>query len=113
MEITKDLETLCGLIEEQISDHTRKIHNGGMSTGDLDTIDKLTHTLKSIKAVLQMDDGYSSRYDYSRGSYGRRRDSMGRYSRNTLVDKMRELMADAPDDRTRIEIQRMVEKLDA
>ena len=52
------------------------------------------------------------------GSYARKRDSMGRYSRergysrNDLADKMRELMADAPDDRTRQEIQRMVEKLE-
>ena len=93
------------------NDLTRKIRNGGMSTGDLDTIDKLTHTLKSVKGVLHMDDGYSGRYD--RGSYARNRDSMGRYSRNTLADKMRDLMMDAPDDRTRQEIQRMVDKLDA
>ena len=72
--------------------------------------------------------GNSSRRSY-RGSYGRggsyaqRRDSRGRYSnergysregysRNDLADKMRELMDEAPDDRTRQEIQRMVEKLE-
>lgn len=60
---------------------------------------------------------------YRGGSYrgGRsyaRRDSRGRYSnergysRNDLADKMRELMEDAPDDRTRQEMERMVSKLE-
>lgn len=40
-------------------------------------------------------------------------DRAARYpNRNDLADKMRELMADAPDDQTRREIQRMVDKLD-
>lgn len=112
MEIRKDLEALCDIISEQIADLSRKIRNNGMSGGDLDNLDKLTHTLKSIKAVLAMEnDGYSSR---DHGSYrGSRRDSMGRYSRNDLADRMRELMNDAPDERTRLDMQRMIDKLDA
>lgn len=135
MDYTKDLEMLCEVIGEQIADKTRKIKNGGMSTGDLETIDKLTHTMASVKKILAFmeDDGYSGYDDGSyRGSYrgtysrtgghgsyrGQRRDDMGRYigdrgySRNNLADKMRELMMDAPDDRTRQEMQRMVEKLE-
>jgi len=114
MDSRKDLESLCEIVEEQIADLTRKIRNNGMSSGDLETVDKLTHTMKSIKGTLaMMDDGYSGR-----GSYARR-DSMGRYagergySRATLADKMRDLMRDAPDDRTRQEMMRMVERLDA
>lgn len=122
MDYTKDLENLCEVVGEQIADITRKVRNSGMTTGDLDTIDKLTHAMKSIKGVMAMgDDGYSGRYPYyldERGGVsmaGRRnakRDSMGRYSRNDLSDKMRELMDDAPDERTRQEIRRLVEKLD-
>ena len=115
MDSRKDLEALCEIVEEQIGDLSRKIRNNGMSSGDLDALDKLTHTLKSLKAVLAMDDdGYSGRM---RGSY--KRDSRGRYSsehgysRTNLADRMRELMADAPDDRTRQEMMRMVEKLEA
>lgn len=114
MDIRKDLESLCDIIAEQLKDIIRKIRNGGMSSGDLDTLDKLTHTMKSTKGVLKMldeDDGYSG--GAFRGSYrGGRRDSMGRYSRNDLADKMRELMADAPDDRTRQEIHRLVERME-
>ena len=141
MDIMKDLENLCDILSEQISDITRKAKNG-MSAGDLEMIDKLTHSLASVKkimAFMEDEDGYSGNYypmggvyadggtDGSyrrsyRGSYargrGQRRDSMGRYSgergysRSDLADKMRDLMMDAPDDRTRQEMQRMVEKLE-
>lgn len=138
MDIMKDLETLCGVISDKISEKTRKIKNSGMNDGDLETIDKLTHSLASVKKIMAFmeDEGeYSGNYPMSyresyRGSYrggsynggsyrNQRRDSVGRYSgergysRNDLADKMRDLMMDAPDDRTRQEIQRMVEKLEA
>ena len=135
MDIMKDLEMLCDVLSDKLAEKTRKVKNGGMSDGDLDTIDKLTHALASVKKIMAFmeDEGeYSGYYPMGgsyresyRGSYGhggsyaRKRDSMGRYSgergysRNTLADKMRDLMMDAPDDRTRQEIQRMVEKLEA
>ena len=135
MDIMKELESLCDVLSEKIADKTRKIKNGGMNDGDLETIDKLTHSLASVKKIMAFmeDEGYSGYYPMScadggsyrnsyRNSYargrGQRRDSMGRYSgergysRSDLADKMRDLMMDAPDDRTRQEIQRMVEKLE-
>lgn len=56
---------------------------------------------------------------YARGR-GRnaKRDSMGRYSSNgysrtgDLADRLRELAADAPDDRTRTEIHKLVSKME-
>lgn len=87
----------------------------------------------------EMDDGYSERM-YSRGydrggsyrgsygeggSYGRgrgryaNRDSMGRYSSNDgysrggdIVDELRSLMQDAPDEQTRQEMQRLIQKME-
>lgn len=133
MDIMKDLETLCNLLADKLAEKTRKIKNGGMSDGDLETIDKLTHAMASVKKIMAFmeDEGeYSGYYpmgsyrdsyrgSYRGGSYAQKRDSMGRYSRergysrNDLADKMRDLMMDAPDDRTRQEIQRMVDKLEA
>jgi len=141
MDYTKDMEMACELLHEQLGDLVRKIKNNGMSTGDLEKLDKLTHSLKSVKGTMQMEqadeEGYSGMYPYmgyGRGSYerdgnsmtggsyargrGQRRDSMGRYSgergysRNDLSDKMRELMEEAPDERTRREIQQMIDRLD-
>jgi len=128
MDIKNDLELLCEMISEKIADKTRKIQSNGMTDGDLDTIDKLTHSLASVKKIMAFmdDEEYSGNYPDSyrmayRGSYrggSYKRDRMGRYSgergysRNDLADKMRDLMRDAPDDRTRQEMQRMVEKLE-
>ena len=104
---------------------------GEMTAGTLDVVDKLAHTVKNLDKIIEAyeEEGNSGYYPYayddgmSRGgrsyngsyrgrSYARRRDSMGRYSRDGLADKMRELMSDAPDDRTRQEIKRLVEKLE-
>ena len=105
---------------------------GEMTAGTLEVVDKLAHTVKNLDKIIEVyeDEGNSGYYPYAyddgmnrggrpynggsyRGrSYARRRDSMGRYSRDGLADKMRELMEDAPDDRTRQEIKRLVEKLE-
>lgn len=142
MDYTKDMEMGCELLHEQFSDLVRKIKANGMSTGDLDKLDKVAHALKSIKGTMQMEkadeEGYSGMYPYmgyGRGGYDRggsytdggsyargrtnaRRDSMGRYSgergysRNDLSDKLRELMEDAPDEHSRKKIQRLIEDMD-
>lgn len=54
---------------------------------------------------------YEGSYDEG-GSYRRRRDSMGRYSRAGMADKLRELMEDAPDERTREKLQQMISQMD-
>lgn len=71
------------------------------------------------------NDGRSYRGSYrdgmsgARGRTNARRDSMGRYSsergysRTGLADELRGLMADAPDERTRQEIQRLADKLES
>ena len=127
MEYMKDFENLCEILSEKLAEKTRKIKNNGMSDGDLETVDKLAHSLASVKkimAFMEDEEGYSGYHPYResyRGSYrggSYKRDRMGRYSgergysRNDLADKMRELMDEAPDDRTRQEMQRMVEKLE-
>ena len=90
MNYIDELHELCDTIKNEISDANDKIEKAGgkLSAGDIDYIDKLTHTLKSVKAVIAMmegDDEYSSRYydgmSYARGRGSRaKRDSMGRYA---------------------------------
>lgn len=65
--------------------------------------------------------GYSNEGSYARGR-GRnaRRDSMGRYSReegysmagDDMIDELRDLMQDAPDEQTRMEFQRFIQKIE-
>lgn len=140
----KELREMCETVSRAIATANEKIRGAGgkLSAGDADYIDRLTHTLKSVKAVMKMDeeaemddgysergysrDGYSRRYSMDGGSYGpgrgrgryANRDSMGRYSSNygysggDMVEELRNLMQDAPDEQTRQEMQRLVEKME-
>ena len=96
------LEDLKWMLCDELEEITRqgKIN----SKEELDVVDKLTHSIKSIDTIIAMEDaGYSNdNYSYSRGR-GRnaRRDSMGRYSsgmsnrgysRNNVEDIKAEIM---------------------
>ena len=72
MEYLYDLkDMLC----KELKEYAKK---GELSAGSLETIDKLTHSLKSVVTIMAMEDaGYSNDYGYSGA---RRRDSMGRYA---------------------------------
>ena len=78
---------------------------------------------------MGMRGGNNYRYE-GEGSYARgdgrgrgrnaRRDSMGRYSReggysmagDEMVEELRDLMQDAPDEQTRMEFQRFIQKIE-
>lgn len=92
----KKMEELKEMLCEELEKITKK---GELSAGSLDVIDKLTHSIKSIDTIIAMEDaGYSNEYSYNysredrymmdggdRGNSnarGRKRDSMGRYSRD-------------------------------
>ena len=112
-------EMLCRELEEY-SDRDN------LDVGGLDVVDKLAHAIKNIDKIIAADDGqqYSrraTRYDgrsygrdyddvYSMRSRGRKRDSMGRYSTGDMVSELRRLMDDAPDEQTRAEIERMLQR---
>lgn len=141
MDYEKDLHELCETLSREIGETNTKIRKAGgkLSAGDLEYVDKLTHALKSVKATLAMmdEEGYSGMYPYSmessyndrgghsyaRGRVNARRDSMGRYSGRYvrdgysrdggMVEELRELMQDAPDERTRQEFQRFISKIES
>ena len=72
-------------LKEMLCEELEKIaREGELTAGSLDTVDKLTHSIKSIATIMAMEDsGYSRDYvdKYRGASYAQRRDSMGRYSR--------------------------------
>lgn len=134
------LYELCDSLSRALKDANEKIRNAGgkLGAGDLDYLDKLTHSIKSIKTTIAMmesedeeDDGYSQRYSmaYAGGrsmmgnSYARRRDSMGRYARTggdgysygrsfeMLVNDLRGSMDELPEDKRR-EVQHFIERVD-
>lgn len=148
MEHLDTLYELCDTISKELAQANEKIRMAGgkLSGADVEYVDKLTHTLKSIKTTIAMmeaeDDGYSSDgmrggsyrrdgrmnyrggYGYDGGSYARgrgrnaKRDSMGRYSSmyyeaaDDVTEKLRELMEEAPDEKTKVEIKKFIGKLE-
>lgn len=54
----KKLETLhklCEALMEELEDYSKKIEKAdGMSAGDLEAVDKLSHALKSVKTTIAM-----------------------------------------------------------
>ena len=80
-------------LKEKLCDELEEIaRKGDFSAGDLEAVHKLTDTIKNLDKIEMLEDGgYSQAGDweiegraYNRGnSYARRkRDSMGRYSRD-------------------------------
>lgn len=98
-----------------------------MGAGDLEIIHKLTGTIKNVEKIGLLEEGeYSQAYggegSYNRGnSYrGRRRDSMGRYSRrysrddgtSHLVEQMESLMDQTDDEQVKRAIRRALEQIE-
>lgn len=122
-------------LKEMLMKELKEYGGGGdLSAGSLDIVDKLAHAIKNLCKVIEAceeDEGHSNRYypmayegEYRRGSYRdgsyRRRDSMGRYARDgysreysrDMADRLRGMMQDAPDERTRNELQKMIGKIE-
>lgn len=102
-------DMLCRELEEI----TRK---GELTAGTLDTVDKLTHAIKSVETIVAMNGGESEYYPNWRGGSYARRDRMGRYSRDDarsdMVEDLRELMQKAPDEHMKKKLGRFISEIE-
>lgn len=129
------MHELKGKLCDELEEIARK---GELGAGDLDIIHKLTDTIKNICKIDMLDDGgYSRDGDWmARGTYdrghsyrGRKRDSMGRYSRDGrvmrdgrmysradakdyMIGELEEAMDAATTDRERDIIKRAMDQLE-
>ena len=128
-------------LKEKLCDYLKDFNRKEISNGNLGIIDSLTHTIKNLDKIIETyeDDEYSnyggesyegdgyggmSRRSMPDRSYARgrgsnaRRDSRGRYSSEgysrsgDLAHRLRNLAADAPDERSRMEIQRLADRME-
>ena len=128
-------------LKDKLCDELEEYGDKKLDAGSLEVIDKLAHSIKNLDKIIEKyeDEDYSSAYDdgTTGGSYERdgnrygsryamargdgrgrgrnaRRDSMGRYSSDNrmMVDELRDLMNDAPDERTKMEFKRFIEKME-
>lgn len=127
-------------LKEKLCDELDEIaRKGELGAGDLEIVHKLTDTIKNLDKIemLEDDGGYSQAGDWEadmRGTYGRgssyrgrKRDSMGRYSRDgrmmrggysrhdakeAMMDQMEDLMAQAGSEKEREAIRRCMNQLE-
>lgn len=121
----KSLHELKELLCDELDEIAAKKE---MSAGDLETLQKLTDTIKNIDKIVMLegDSGYSQSGDWeARGRYAmggdtyrdggrRRRDSRGRYSygdgKREICEQLEEMLNNA-SDREREAIRRCIEVL--
>ena len=130
----KALYELKEKFEMELEELARK---GELGAGDLELAHKLTDTIKNIDKICALvdDEGYSRAGDWEadmRGTYGRgssyrgrKRDSMGRYSRDgrmdgyshhnareSMMELAREMMENTSSEREREAIRRFMTELE-
>lgn len=95
-------------LKERLCEELEEYGTREMTAGSLDVIDKLAHAVKNINKIIDKG-GYSS---------ARRRDAMGRYSSDysraaeDMTRQLRELMEQAPNEMTRKELEKLVERME-
>lgn len=130
---------LCKELDEMTYNGNGRIKN----REDLEIIDLLTHSIKSVETVIAMNESenYDSKSGYTMPTHVRRmfdgntsglgrsgaqrRDSMGRYSRESsesrddgysrhgdMMENLYELMNRARDEHTKMKFQRFIEDLE-
>ena len=116
------MHKLIDYICDELDELERKADKDGkLSMAEIQYMDTLAHAKKNL---IKGEEEYSGDYrgDYRLGrTYGRsyaRRDSMGRYSRDysmdgdEIIEEIRGLMASAPDERTKKELERLTRRLE-
>jgi hypothetical protein len=120
-------------LKEMLCDELEKYSGKDITSGTLEVVDKLTHTIKNLDKIIEKYEGESYGYGMNYGpnnmNYGRmmpdqrnasyagrrnaRRDSMGRYSRGgeDMASELRELMQEAPEN-MRGEFQKLISKIE-
>ncbi len=139
------MRTLDELREKFCKELDEIARKSDLNAGDLETVHKLTDTIKNIDKIYMLDesgyseageweangrfgDEYGRRYDggssYARG---RKRDSMGRYSRDGrknngrysredgkehMISKLEDMMEDTDNDRVKSAIRKCINELE-
>ena len=125
------MHKLIDFICDEMDELERKASKDGkLSMAEVQYLDTLAHTKKNLLKAEEMSESeYSGRMypryygdDRSYGdgrSYARRRDSRGRYSsrgysmaNEDMVDELHELMEKSPDEHTKKEFKKFIEKIE-
>ena len=121
------MHKLYELKENLIKELEGYANSGKYSKDDVQAIKYMASAVDHLCNIMDGDEEYSGNmmYDGSMrsyrgdGSYARgrgrnaKRDAMGRYSGGDIIGRLEDLMNDAPDDRTRQEMQKFITKMES
>ena len=130
-------------LKEKLCRELKKYNNEEVTTNTLEVVDKLAHAIKNIDKIIESYEeeeggsyGYEPNYRMSNGrgnrgsnysnSYSRgrgrnaKRDSMGRYASDNgysrhgdVVEQLREMMMEAPNDEIRRDYERVINRMES
>ena len=126
------MHKLYELKENLIKELEGYAKSGKYSKEDIEVIKYMASAVDHLCNIIDGDEEYSGNmmYDGSMRSYygpimpgttsyargrGRnaKRDAMGRYSSGDIIDQLEDLMKEAPDERTRQEMQKFITKMES
>ena len=127
-------------LKDKLCKELKKYSGEEVTTNTLEVVDKLSHAIKNIDKIIDKYEeeegasyGYNSydgsyrggRRGYNNNSYARgrgrnaKRDSMGRYSsegysrHGDMVETLREMMMEAPNDEIRREYEKIISRYES
>lgn len=122
------MHKLCEYIDDELKEMEKKVASGGtLSRTEIEDGKNLAKFKMALltNEAMERDDGESGYYPYMRGgrSYAQRRDAMGRYSRENrgysrddaradMIDDLKSLMHDAPDEHMKKKLQRFISEIE-
>ena len=130
MNMMNDLYEMCEILSKELTEVKNRARQGGLNSSMMDYIDKLTHSIKSIKTTIAMeesgmsyrDGGYNRYYanpntygEYNRGYHD---DGMGggEYNRRgyneggSFAQEIQRLIGKAPTPQMRMEMEHLAQK---
>ena len=126
------MDKLIDYICDELEEYEKKAEKGKLSMAEMQYVDLLAHTKKNLLKSDEMEgESYADgrmpiyrdgrTYAMARGRNARR-DSRGRYSsgrharysmaNEDIVEELRDLMEDVPDERTKMEFQKFISKME-
>lgn len=99
-------------LREKLCEELKGYGKKELSAGSLDVIDKLSHSIKNLDKIIS-GEAYSNAYGNAYGGNYTRRGMRGYSYHDGLINEVRELMEEAPDEKTKQEFRRFIQKLEA
>lgn len=99
-------------LKERLCSELERYGERDLTMSSLETIDTLAHAIKNLDKIIGKEsEGYSNR-GMSDGGWSNAKGRYPRYSYADTMDSIKVLMDNAPDEQTRKELERLMQKFE-